>query len=428
MRIRVNGRRLLEDLHTLRRFGAVNFKQARGGDGVPKGVSRVALSPEDVQARIWFASRCAEAGLSPQIDRLGNLLATSKGSQARLLCGSHSDSQPEGGWLDGALGCVLALEASRALQDVGARIDVINFSDEEGRFGTLTGSRAFCGSHVDWSAVSLSPESVAPKQTLAEAASGAEAELRASGFFIEDLLQLPVDKYLAFFEAHIEQGRRLERANVKSAAVSSIVGLRQYRIAASGLQNHAGTTAMVDRKDAARVLLRLCAIIDEAMAQVATTAAPHLVWTFGVIEVKPGAPSAIPGYAACVLQIRDPDDHILAAAEASIHHIVRSETRLPVDIVYDAPSQLPVQLDPHLLSFLQPLCDITVHSGALHDAASLATVGNLPAAMLFVPSIGGVSHDFTEDTHEAHITEGAVVYTKAAARMLGFADLEVDLV
>lgn len=428
MRLQVNGRRVLEDLHTLRRFGAVNFKQARGGDGIPKGVSRVALSPEDIKARIWFASRCAEAGLSPRIDRLGNVLATSEGSQKRLLCGSHSDSQPEGGWLDGALGCILALEASRALRDLGAHIDVINFSDEEGRFGTLTGSQAFCGSHVDWSAVSLSPESVAPKLTLAEAASRAQAELGASGFFFDDLLQLPMDKYLAFFEAHIEQGQRLEKASATCAAVSSIVGLRQYRITANGVQNHAGTTTMVDRKDAARVLLRLCTIIDEAMAQVATTAAPHLVWTFGVIELKPGTPSAIPGYAACILQIRDPDDHVLTAAEASIHHIVRSEARLPVDIVYDAPSQLPVHLDPHLLGLLQPFCDLTVHSGALHDAASIATVGNLPAAMLFVPSIGGVSHDFTEDTHEAHITKGAVVYTQAAARMLGFSDVQVDLV
>ena len=141
--IRIDGPRLLRDLHRLRRFGAVNYdERSFGGDGIAKGVSRVSLSREGVEARKWFAGRCAEAGLSTSIDPLGTTLASRLGKRKRLLCGSHSDSQPEGGWLDGALGCVFALEASRALQEAtgidpeACGIAVVNLAEEAGRFGT----------------------------------------------------------------------------------------------------------------------------------------------------------------------------------------------------------------------------------------------------------------------------------------------------
>lgn len=441
--IRIDGSRLLRDLHKLRRFGAVNYNEKSfGGDGLPKGVSRVSLSREDVESRKWFAEKCAEAGLSPRIDPLGTMVARRPGTKKkRLLCGSHSDSQPEGGWLDGAMGCAFALEASRALEeaegvDKSCCIDVVNFADEEGRFGTLTGSRVFCGSDVEWDAVSLSPERVAPRSTLREASKEAEPGLRASGYYVEEPLKIEKENLVGFFEAHIEQGRRLERADSSVGSVTSIVGLRQLRITVHGEQNHAGATLMPDRKDAGRALVRLCTVIDETFGELVTSnsgVAPNLVWTFSVFDVRPGAPSAIPGYAHCVLQIRDSDNDVLEAAEAAVRHLANSAF-LPAVVTYDRPKQNPVPLDPHLLTHVEAAAQthcgdgqLTLHSGAIHDAASVALLAKLPAAMLFVPSIGGISHAFDEDTDERHILKGAQVYTDAAARMLGI-DARVELV
>lgn len=411
-------------LHGLRRFGAVNYvDSAVGGDGIAKGVSRVALSTEDVAVRAHFAELCSQAGLSPRIDRLGTLLATRPGG--RLLCGSHLDSQLEGGWLDGALGCAYALETSSALLEAGIEgVDVVAFSDEEGRFGTLTGSRVFCGGDVDWDAVSLTPS--CPKISLAAAAERARPALLATECFLDDILRLEAGRYLGFFEAHIEQGRRLERSEEPCCAVSSIVGLRQLRVTVEGEQNHAGTTLMADRRDAARVLLRFCALVDEAFAQLASTAAPDLVWTFSVLDVHPGMPSAVPGFARCVLQFRDPNAEVLHAACVLVDHVAANENRCRVDVTHDRPPQDPVVFDDTLLAHTQAALKqrqanpTVLHSAAIHDAASLATLGQLPAAMLFVPSIGGVSHAFTEDTREDDILHGALVYTDAAARMLGF--------
>ena len=145
-----------------------------------KGVVRPALSPEDVAAREWLAERCADAGLATTMDCLGTTLSRSPdavgvaaGGPRRLLVGSHSDTQPSGGWLDGALGVVYALEAARALREAGGAplIDVVNFQDEEGRFGSLVGSNAFVGgpAAVNMGALSTSPEGVAPRVSLADA-------------------------------------------------------------------------------------------------------------------------------------------------------------------------------------------------------------------------------------------------------------------
>jgi N-carbamoyl-L-amino-acid hydrolase len=203
--IRANGKRVLEDLHHLRSIGAggTYVPTAFGGDGICKGVVRPALSPEDIEARCWLMDKTKEAGLEPKMDRLGSTIATGSSSSPRLLCGSHSDTQPEGGWLDGALGVVYALEAARALAEAGgpSAIDVVNWQDEEGRFGSLVGSSAFTkgASSVDMDSVSLVPVEVAPRITLAEA-------VEARG-----LSDLPVFEwnndmpYFGYFEAHIEQ-------------------------------------------------------------------------------------------------------------------------------------------------------------------------------------------------------------------------------
>jgi len=449
-RVQASPERVLADLHELRAFGAVDHDaSSRGGDGRPKGVCRPALTPPDLEARQWFASKCREAGLRVRADALGTILATGDDAPTemagkRLLCGSHSDSQATGGWLDGALGCIFALEAARAFRDAGlpAAIDVVNFQDEEGRFGTLTGSRAATTGHVDLEQTSLSPEWAAPKITLGQAIEAAAPQLRALGDVPSgaDDASAPIlgdhdslrATYAGFFEAHIEQGRRLERAGRSVAAVSGIVGLRQLRVVVTGEANHAGSTLMTDRVDAFRGLVAACSYIDEMFKRLAAEAAPDFVWTFSVVNVEPGAPSIVPSLAECVLQFRDPDDDVLDAARDLINTMVLSgQIRLAVDD--HRPPLVPTALDDRLVACVEDAMrarrrdddandDVdTMHSGAIHDAANLQAAG-LPSAMLFVPSIKGLSHTYDEDTHEADIAHGAVVYADAAARMLGLVE------
>jgi N-carbamoyl-L-amino-acid hydrolase len=203
--VRANGKRVLEDLHHLRSIGSggTYVPSARGGDGVFKGVVRPALSEADIEARCWLMERMEQAGLEPKMDRLGSTFATGSSSSPRLLCGSHSDTQPEGGWLDGALGVIYALEAARALAEAGgpSAIDVVNWQDEEGRFGSLVGSSAFTKGvdSVDMDSFSLVPAEVAPRITLSEA-------IEARGLSHLPIFEYSNDMpYFGFFEAHIEQ-------------------------------------------------------------------------------------------------------------------------------------------------------------------------------------------------------------------------------
>mmetsp|Transcript_5366 Transcript_5366/g.7892 ORF Transcript_5366/g.7892 Transcript_5366/m.7892 type:complete len:445 (+) Transcript_5366:1040-2374(+) len=433
-----NGARVVKDLHILRSIGGVDYDpKSFGGDSKPKGVVRPALTVADLQARKWFVNKCQEAGLRTRVDKFGTVLGQGDAS-LRLLCGSHSDTQITGGWLDGSLGCIYALEAARAFKEAGlpAAIDVINFQDEEGRFGTLTGSTACTGGKsLDLDTIALSgTEKITLDLALQVAAPllrdmGAEEHIFQFPFSESDhILKNPQAKYRGFFEAHIEQGRRLERAEKKVAAVSSIVGLRQIRLEALGEKNHAGSTLMMDRRDSGRALVHALARIDETFTQLVTSGvAPSFVWSFPVLHTEPGAPSIIPNHGLCVLQYRDPDDDILTAATEAVKHIVEGSTITPIVMHNDRPPLKPTQLDSSLLSCIED--SIRYHgdsdpmilpSGAIHDASSLANYAQIPTAMLFIPSINGISHSFDEDTADEDIAHGAQVYVDAAARMLGF--------
>ena len=429
----VNTERVLADLHELRSIGAADpsAADARGGDGVPKGVVRPALCVADVEARFWLMEKAAEVGLEPTIDAIGTTLARApRDTRGRkpLLCGSHSDTQPTGGWLDGALGVVYALEAARALSEAGspAAIDVVNFQDEEGRFGSLTGSSVFCrgASSLNWDAVSLSPESIAPRITLREAS---KQHAALAGKPLLELGGAAGDGgYCGFLEAHIEQGRRLERAEQSVAAVDAIVGLRQFHVTFCGEQNHAGSTAMVDRRDAAMGAFSYATALDAAFRARGSAAS---VWTFGALELTPGAASIVPGNAVLTLQFRDPEESVLdemealAAAEADAANARGGGAGLEVRVEKARPNIDCIPLDDALRAHVEAAAELclpsqwqTFHSGAVHDTGMMQT--RMPAALMFVPSINGISHDFTEDTHEVDIGAGARVYAAAAARIV----------
>ena len=258
---KIDPERLLADLHHLRSFGAKGH-----------GVVRTSLSPIDLEARQWLRDRMAEAGLEARIDGVGTVFGRSPKPGKALVMGSHSDTQPRGGWLDGAMGVIYALEVARALaedpetQDLP--LDVGAWIDEEGSFLGFLGSRSFCGV--------LEPAVFeAATNKAGETLTGA---LQAAGLSGAAACGPGAGAHFAYLEAHIEQGPFLEASGKRIGVVTSIVGMRTAKLAFRGQQNHAGTTPMPLRKDAGAALIALAGRIDERFRDLA---GERTVWTVG---------------------------------------------------------------------------------------------------------------------------------------------------
>ena len=399
--MQVNPGRFLADLHALREFGA---------SGIGKGVVRPAYSAADIAAREWLRGRMEEAGLRTHYDPMGSLFGLAEGPS--LLMGSHSDSQPEGGWLDGALGVIAALEVARATREAGGPpVSVVSFQDEEGRFGVTTGSTVWSG------ALSLEEADRLEDRegiTLAEAR-GAMAHL--IGDWVDPA------QFTGFIEMHIEQGPWLDRAGEAAGVVESIVGIRDMRITYEGEQNHAGTTPMHLRKDAFQGLAEFNALLNARFEGVVT---PQTVWTIGHVALHPDAHSIVPGRATFSMQWRDGDAARLERMEAIIRDTaVEVAERRGLALSYGPLLGLePVAMDDRLRGALGAAAEeVTpekwrqMPSGALHDATNVAKL--MPVAMLFVPSINGISHAFEEDTDERDLVAGLKVLAGAVARLSG---------
>lgn len=397
--MKVNETRFLEDLHALRQFGA---------SGVGKGVVRPAYSAADIAAREWLAGRMDEAGLEPRFDPVGNLFGLAGGKS--LLMGSHSDSQPEGGWLDGALGVIAGLEVARAAREAGGPpVSVVSFQDEEGRFGVTTGSRVWSG------AASLDETD---RLTGHDGVSFAEARA-AMAHLAGDWV--PAERFTGFVEMHIEQGPWLEVAGEQVGVVTDIVGIRDMRITLTGQQNHAGTTPMHLRRDAYQGLAAFTWLLNERLAGMVTEAT---VWTIGHVSLTPNASSIVPGRAVFAVQWRDASVERLAAMEAAVRDTATEVAGARgLGLEFGPMVGLdPVAMDGRLQDALASAAEAVapgkwrrMPSGALHDATSVSRY--LPVAMLFVPSIGGISHDFAEDTDEADLVAGLRVLAGAVARL-----------
>jgi len=404
---KVNAKRLLADLDALRSIGAQG-----------SGVVRPAFSAEDMEARRWLAQKFDAAGLEATIDGVGNVYGRSRNAGKALLIGSHSDTQPTGGWLDGALGVIYALEVVRALAEAPATarlaVDAISFQDEESRFVGCLGSHSFVGSlSTEQEAAALDRDGV----TLAEA-------LAAAGLDRVPRLRADPARYAGFLEAHIEQGPHLEDDAKRIGIVTTIVGVRGLRIVFRGQQNHAGTTLMARRRDAAAALFDFAASVNREFPEVA---AARSVWTMGRVQVLPNATSIVPGYADLDLQFRDADAAVLDRFEALAERLVAEanarggvrvglqRARAPI-----APTRMDGALRRHLTAAAErhaPGQWVEMPSGAFHDAGIVSA--RLPAAMLFIPSIGGISHDFAEDSRRDDIALGCQVLADAAASILG---------
>ncbi len=391
----VNPERFLADLHALRAFGAA---------GVGKGVVRPAFSDADIAARGWLADRMTEAGLSVHVDPVGSVFGLADGQS--LLLGSHSDSQPEGGWLDGALGVIAALEVARAAVEAGGPpVSVVSFQDEEGRFGVTTGSAVWSG-HL--------PLETADGLRDRDGESFGAARARMPGRseqFVDPA------RFSGFFEMHIEQGPVLDREKEAIGVVDAIVGIRDMKVTFEGEQNHAGTTPMQGRRDAFQALSKFNTVLAERFANVVT---PRTVWTIGHVTLHPNASSIVPGRVTFSMQWRDGDTDRLDRMERIIRETAQEVAASGgFEQSYGPLLGLePVMMDDRLRGALEASAAAEVPerwrvmpSGALHDATNVSKM--MPVAMLFVPSIGGISHAFGEDTEEADLVTGLRVLAGA---------------
>ncbi len=402
----IDPQRLLNDLRQLRTFGACGT-----------GVVRPALSPIDIESRRWLVGRLAEAGLEARIDGIGTVFGRSRGTGRALLIGSHTDTQPTGGWLDGAMGVIYGLEIARAFRESSDgrdfAIDVASWIDEEGTYAGFIGSRSFCG------------EPVADIVARARNRDGQRMRdaLRAAEIAGAPLARMEVDRYVAYLEPHIEQGGRLEAADKRIGVVTSIVGIVELRVTFRGQQNHAGTTPMELRRDAGAALIRFAGILD---SEFRSLAGPQTVWNIGRVEFSPGSPSIVPGVAELVLQFRDPEATRLRVLEDRVTGLAERADAAGSVSVSVAPFDDPVmptvmndELQKHIARAAEqhaPGAWMHMASAAGHDAQVIA--GRLPCCMLFVPSIAGISHDFAEDTREDDIVLGCQVAATAALSIL----------
>jgi N-carbamoyl-L-amino-acid hydrolase len=401
----VVGARVLADLNGLRGIGAYKT-----------GVHKPTLSEPHIRSLEWLAQQLPGAGLTATIDGIGNVLGTSTKSGPKLLAGSHLESQNFAGWLDGPLGVVFALEAARVINpdsNTNGAVEVAAWCDEEGHFGSFLGSRSYVGgvteADIDAAADRTSGRSM--RQALSEV--GLAGRPRA---------QAERGRHIGYLEAHIEQGRTLEGGGLSIGVVTSIVGIWQYRITFTGEQNHAGTTQMSIRSDAGLALARFCVDIDDCFPGLC---GPRTVWTTGRITLDPGAPSIIPGRAEMLFQIRDDDVSVIERLEERLRSMgadVSSKGPCRVEVerlrtgapaIMDASFQKAI--DAASITFAGGR-SIRMPSGAGHDAQVLATI--MPAGMLFVPSIGGISHHWSENTADADIVTGAQVFVEACRRLL----------
>jgi N-carbamoyl-L-amino-acid hydrolase len=400
-----DGARVLADLQALRGIGAYKT-----------GVHKPTFSEAHMRSLQWLAERLPEADLTATIDGIGNVLGTSAKAGPKLLAGSHLESQNYAGWLDGPLGVVYALEAARVLNPdtgVNGAVEVAAWCDEEGHFGSFLGSRSYAGAvtEADIDAARDRNNGRTMREALADAGLAGRARVSAER-----------GRHIGYLEAHIEQGETLESGGLAIGVVTSIVGIWQYRISFIGEQNHAGTTRMIVRKDAGLALARFCVDIDDRFPK---SCGPRTVWTTGRIVLDPGAPSIIPGRAEMLFQIRDDDPDVIARLEDLLRSMaaeatVRGRCKVEVErLRTGAPALMDGVIQGTIEAASKAFAggrSIRMPSGAGHDAQILATI--MPSGMLFVPSIGGISHHWNENTEDADIVTGAQVFVETCRRLL----------
>jgi N-carbamoyl-L-amino-acid hydrolase len=356
-----------------------------------------------------------DAGLEAHIDGLGNVYGKAKNVSRTVLVGSHTDSVPEGGWLDGALGVVYGLEIARVWNESRAGgndgVDVISFADEEGTYKGLLGSKAFCGSLGD----------LDTRQTVNMAGRSLADALDEAGLDGRTDIKCDPSRHMAFLEAHVEQGPRLEVEGAPIGIVVGIVGIRRHFLKFRGQADHAGTTPMKMRKDAGAALIRLASNLLRGFGD---NGAAGTVWNIGNVTFTPGVANVVPAEAEFSFEFRDTSGEVLARLDKLVDDSAEAWNR-DSPVLCEARRIFavePVAMNSDLATAIGAAAKrcgvktLSIPSGAGHDAMVVAA--HLPTAMLFVPSIGGRSHVISEDTAEADIVAGAEVLAETTRMVL----------
>jgi allantoate deiminase len=403
-----------------RRLGSVAAsldELARIGRSADGGVTRIAWSAALFDAYTWVGDRMRQLGLEVETDAAGNLLGRwETGSGPAVLVGSHLDTVPSGGGFDGALGVVAAVHSVARLKTEGFQprrpLWIAAFMDEEGtRFNAaLFGSRAFTGEDV----TGLGDRVDGDGTTLREA-------MAAAGYDLDRAAEAArVGHIAAYLELHVEQGPVLEAEGAEIGVVTSIVGVRGYRVRLQGEANHAGTTPMLRRRDAfagaARIALDLR---DAARARNAVTA------NVGKITIEPGGANVVPGLADFTIDVRAPTDDGMQDLEHLVEETIErvaAEEGLEAELEQTFALE-PLELDPDLVDVVERAAlaegasTMRMPSGAGHDAMLVGR--HVPAAMLFIRSHGGISHSPEERSSPGDVELGMRVLAGALREALG---------
>ena len=400
--LQINAQRLWDTLMETAKIGATT----KGG------ICRLTLTDLDRQVRDWFKTRCEALGCTVTVDEVGNMFARRPGKNDKLApiaMGSHLDTQPTGGKFDGVLGVLGALEAMRTLHETGyetnAPIEIVNWTNEEGsRYApAMLASGVFAGV--------FTPEFAYSRQDRDGKTFG--DELVRIGY--KGAEKAGAHKFAAMFELHIEQGPILEDENRVIGVVQGVQGMRWYEVTVTGAEAHTGATPMRLRRNA---LLGAARMI-ERIETIALEHAPHAVGAVGLIENKPNSRNVVPGEVFFTVDFRHPDDNVLDVMEAKFRASL-TDILQPLKLSYkeariwDSPA---VRFAPELIECVRigvrkaGLTSRDIISGAGHDAAYIARVA--PTTMIFVPCLGGVSHNEAESATLEECAAGAQVLLNA---------------
>jgi N-carbamoyl-L-amino-acid hydrolase len=402
-----------------------NLAELRELTGDEHGAQRVAWSPVWLKARAWFEERLKALPVEYHYDAAGNRWVTLPGkSEKALVVGSHLDSVPNGGWLDGCLGVLAGLEV---LTDFSERFDgkppvtvkLVDWADEEGaRFGrSLFGSAAFAGKHTI----------AADRGRTDKDGVTLEAALAECGVDVERVGEASEERknLAAYLELHIEQGPILERLAKPLGVVLGTKGVERWQITFHGQEAHSGSTPMEVRHDALAAAAKLALEIRPIARK-----HPQAVATMGSVKTYPGIVTAVVGRCEATLDMRDLDAGVLAGmlaeARAASERFAKEEgCTVEWSKIW---SIEPIPFHPEMIALCEQAIVETVGnaerlpSGPLHDAAEVARLG-IPTVMMFVQSLNGLSHNQAEDTKAEHLEQAVVAFAalaeKAAQRIAG---------
>ena len=401
---RINGPRLLSRLAALAKIGNT-------GDG---GARRLALSDEDKLGRDQLCRWLKEVGLDVHVDKIGNIVGVLPGATdaAPILLGSHIDTVGSGGKYDGALGVLGALEVIETIKETGVRpprgLAVIAFTNEEGaRF-----QPDILGSCV-WTGDMTLAETYPIKDTDGKSVGD---ELKRIGYLGD--AEPGFLKPHAYLELHIEQGPVLDAEGGGIGAVTGVQAIWWSEITITGEPNHAGTTPMKYRRNAGLVAANIITFADDLTFEIENTVA-----NVGRVVFEPGNVNVVPGRATMTLDLRNPDDAKLAEVERLVTEYLQTlRDTMGVTIEQRELAKVPAQpFDETLISTVERAASglgnkvRRMVSGAGHDAQMMATV--VPTAMIFVPSVKGISHNPAEHTEPADIIAGANVLLAATLEL-----------